>query len=328
MRTRSALRSLLVLLQLLALCGASFAERGVRVSGSASVYPVLLAMAEEFTIEHPATPVSVGFSGTGGGLSRLCAGALDIAAASRVIIESELAACDANGLQLLELPVAADAITVVVSPGIEFVDCLSLSELERIWRPASSVARWSDVRPGFPPEPITLFGPGTDSGTFDYFTLAVTGEVGAVRTDFFPSEDDNVLVRGVEGSPHALAYFGYAFYALNQGRVRALAVDAGSGCVLPSSGSIATNEYAPFSRPLLIYVSLRALAENPAVERFVEFILASENRALIEGTGLVPLRESVYGAAAERLERRVAGSAFMGFTPGDDPLEALGRTAP
>src|SRR5690606_21067762 len=158
-------------------------------------------MAEEFSIEHPRVALAVGFSGTGGGLSKLCAGEVDVADASRAVRREELAACEANGIGLIELPVAADAITVVVAAANDFVTCLTVEELRSIWRPGSSVRLWSDVRPGWPAEEVVLYGPGTDSGTFDYFTEAVNGEPGAVRTDFFPSEDDNVLVTGVQGDP-------------------------------------------------------------------------------------------------------------------------------
>lgn len=317
------MKQALWLLFMLALLLPTGAAQSVRVSGSTSLYPVTMAMAEEFSIDNPRMPVAVGFSGTGGGLSRLCRGALDIVNASRVITPEELRACAENGVGVIELPVAADAITLVVNPENEFVHCLSLAELHTIWGPAASAARWSDVRPGWSDAEITLFGPGVDSGTFAHFTEAVNGSVGAVRTDFFPSGDDNVLVRGVEGEPYALGYFGYAYYALNRGRVRAVAVDGGAGCVEPTPESMQSGSYAPLSRPLFLYVSSASLATYPVVGAFLNYYLSPASRGLISEVGFVPLEGAVYEAAGRRLSERVLGSAFQGFKPGDSVLERV-----
>lgn len=299
------------------------AQGTIRVDGSSTVYPISLAMAEEFTIENPNYPVSVAFSGTGGGFSKMCAGELDIADASRVVKQSELDACAAAGIELIELPVAADALTVVVNSGNDFAKCLSIGELNAIWAPDSKIDNWSQVRAGFPDAPLTLYGPGTDSGTFEYFTEAVNGKAGAIRTDFFPSEDDNVLVQGVESDKYAMGFFGYAYYAENAKRLNALEIDGGHGCVAPNAHNIETNAYTPLSRPLFIYVSTKALEAKPGIESFVEFYLAPENREFIEATGYAAYDDAIYEAVAKRFEARVTGTAFAAFLPGESVLDAV-----
>jgi phosphate transport system substrate-binding protein len=252
----------------------------------------------------------------------LCAGEIDIADASRVVKRSELEACAANGIELIELPVAADALTVVVNSGNDFAQCLTVAELNAIWAPDSTVSTWSDVRPEWPAEAIALYGPGVDSGTFEYFTEAVNGEAGATRTDFFPSEDDNVLVQGVQSDRYAMGYFGFAYYAENSSRVKALQVDGGNGCVEPNAANIESNTYTPLSRPLFIYVNAAA-AERPEVAGFVRFFLDEFNRELIADTGYATYADDVYAATLERFEDRVTGSAFLDFEPGDSVLEAV-----
>lgn len=315
---RSAHAALPLAIALLGLAAA----QSLRVDGSSTVYPISLAMAEEFSIENPDVGIAVAFSGTGGGLSKLCAGEIDVADASRAVKEEELEACAAHGIAVIELPVAADAITVVVNAANDFARCLTVAELRAIWEPGSRVRLWSDVRPGWPDEEIVLYGPGTDSGTFDYFTEAVNGEAGAVRTDFFPSEDDNVLVTGVEGDRYALGYLGFAYYVENASRVRALEVDGGDGCVAPSAESIEANTYTPLSRPLFVYVSARS-AERPEVQAFVRFYLDERNRELIADSGYATYGDDVYAATLQRFVDRVTGSAFADFEPGDSVLEAV-----
>lgn len=296
--------------------------QSVRVDGSSTVYPISLAMAEEFSIVNPSVEVSVAFSGSGGGFSKLCAGEIDIADASRVIKQSELDACAANGIEVIELPVAADALTVVVHPENDWAQCMTVDELNAIWAPGSTVSLWSDVRPEWPAEELVLYGPGTDSGTFDYFTEAVMGESGAIRTDFFPSEDDNVLVQGVQSDVHALGYFGFAYYAENSGRVNAVLIDGGNGCVEPSVANIESNTYTPLSRPLFIYVAAAA-AERPEVAEFVGFYLDAANREFIADTGYATYANDIYAAVSERFENLVTGSAFLEFQPGDSVLDAV-----
>lgn len=317
-------RSLLALAALaLGLCAG--AQGTIRVDGSSTVYPISLAMAEEFVIDNPSIPVSVAFSGTGGGFSKMCAGEIDVADASRVVKPSELEACEANGIELIELPIAADAITVVVHPSNDFAACLTVDELSAIWAPGSSVRKWSDVRAGFPEEPITLFGPGTDSGTFEYFTEAINGEAGAIRTDFFPSEDDNVLVQGVESDEHAMGFFGFAYYAENARLLNAVSIDGGHGCVAPSPATIESGDYTPLSRPLFIYVSSKSLAAKPGLGEFIEYYLSADNRDLIGHTGYATYSDAVYDSVAARFAARTTGTAFGGFQPGDSVLEAVQR---
>lgn len=296
--------------------------QGIRIDGSSTVYPIALAMAEEYEIENPRVEITVAFSGSGGGFSKMCAGEIDIADASRVVKRSELEACAANGIELIELPVAADALTVVVNSGNDFAQCLTVAELNAIWAPDSTVSTWSDVRPEWPAEAIALYGPGVDSGTFEYFTEAVNGEAGATRTDFFPSEDDNVLVQGVQSDRYAMGYFGFAYYAENSSRVKALQVDGGNGCVEPNAANIESNTYTPLSRPLFIYVNAAA-AERPEVAGFVRFFLDEFNRELIADTGYATYADDVYAATLERFEDRVTGSAFLDFQPGDSVLDAV-----
>ncbi|HZJ10369.1 MAG TPA: PstS family phosphate ABC transporter substrate-binding protein [Trueperaceae bacterium] len=311
-----------VLACLAALLITSAFAQSIRVDGSSTVYPISLAMAEEFSIENREAEVSVAFSGTGAGFSKLCAGEIEIADASRVVKQSELDACAANGIELIELPIAADALTVVVHPDNTWAQCLTIDELHAIWAPASTVTSWNQVRPEWPEAELVLYGPGTDSGTFDYFTEAVNGESGAIRTDFFPSEDDNVLVKGVQSDVNALGYFGFAYYAENQGRVKAVSIDGGNGCVEPSTASIESNSYTPLSRPLFIYVSLAA-AERPEVAAFVDYYLDEANRVYIADTGYATYAQDIYDAVAERFANRVTGSAFLDFQPGDSVLDAV-----
>lgn len=258
----------------------------VTVDGSSTVFPITQAMAEEFVREEPGVQVSVGVSGTGGGFQKLCSGEIDIADASRPIKESEREDCRRRGIEWLELPVALDGISIATHPDNTFVDCLTVEELERIWRPDSDVERWDQIRPGFPREGLALYGPGTDSGTFDFFTEAIVGESGASRTDYTASEDDNILVLGIAGDPRGLGYFGFAFFDENRGLLRGLAVDGGDGCVPPTRETIASNAYAPLSRPIFVYVA-RSSARRPAVRAFVDFYL--EHVELVDDVGYVPL---------------------------------------
>jgi phosphate transport system substrate-binding protein len=270
--------------------GAEVAGR-VEIDGSSTVYPIAEAVAEEFQIAHPAARVTVGFSGTGGGFKRFCAGETDVTNASRPITDAERAECAAAGVEILELPVAWDGLAVIVNPGNAAVQCLTMAELKRIWEPSSTVRTWRDLRPGLPDARISLHGPGTDSGTFDYFTEEVMGQARASRPDYQASEDDNILVQGVAGDANSLGYFGYAYYLENQGRLKLVGVDRGAGCVLPSDATIEDGTY-PLSRPLFIYVKRGAL-ERPVVREFLRFYM--ENAAeLVPSTGYHALDEERY----------------------------------
>jgi phosphate transport system substrate-binding protein len=273
----------------------------IEADGSSTVFPITAAMAEEFGIEtRGGVNVNVGQSGTGGGFKRFCAGETDISDASRPISDSEREQCIAAGVEFLEIPVAIDGLAVVANPANEFVQCLTVEELKTIWAPGSRVQRWSQVRPAFPDEPIALYGPGTNSGTFDYFTEVIGGETGASRADYQASEDDNVLVTGVEGDRNALGYFGYAYYVENEQRLKVVGVDAGDGCVTPTPETVKSGQYHPLSRPLFIYVKRSAL-QRPAVREFVRFYL--ENAAqLVTEVGYVPMEDAEYQASLRDLE--------------------------
>ena len=315
------LKSLLFTLATLLLAIAGAQE--VRVDGSSTVYPVSLALAEDFQIVNPRSRVTVAFSGTGAGFEKFCRGETDVSGASRPIKQSEIELCASNGIDFVEVPVAADGLSVVVNPRNDWVQCLTIEELHQIWRPDSNVETWSDVRPEWPDREIVLYGAGTDSGTFDYFTEAVNGESGAIRTDFFPSEDDNVLVQGVAGDAGAMGFFGYAYYAENQDRLKVVAVDSGEGCVEPSPETIANNAYSPLSRPLFLYFNAQRLQEDETLLNFARFSVSPEARPLIADTGYLAYPDEIYDAAGQRIDDLVTGSAFQEFEPGDSVLEAV-----
>ena len=273
----------------------------IQIDGSSTVYPVSQAMAEEFmrTEEGQDVRITVSQSGTGGGFSRFCAGETEISDASRPIKETELQLCEQNQIEPVALDVAMDGITVAVNPQNDFVQCLTVEELRRIWEPGSDVQMWSDVRSEWPNQEIKLYGPGTDSGTFDYFTEAIMGEEDLSRQDYTASEDDNVLVQGVAGDPAALGYFGFAYYEQNTTQLKAVEVDAGSGCVAPTRETIASGEYAPLSRPMFIYVKESALS-RPEVGSFLQFYMENAEE-LVPAAGYVPLDAAMYQQNLSRI---------------------------
>lgn len=267
----------------------------VRIDGSSTVFPITEAAAEEFQIANQGTRVTVGISGTGGGFKKFCAGETDISDASRPIKDSEAATCAEAGIDPIQIRVAFDGLAVMVNHDNDFASCMTVDELKRIWEPGSTVSRWSQVRGEWPDEEIKLYGPGTDSGTFDYFTEAIVGEEDASRPDFTASEDDNVLVQGIAGDTYALGYFGYAYYAENTDKLRLVGVDAGKGCIQPTPETVESGEYAPLSRPLFIYVATSAL-QKPQVKAFVRYYL-EQARVLVPQVGYVPLRDQQYQAS-------------------------------
>lgn len=278
----------------------------VEIDGSSTVFPVAEAVAEEFQIANPQVQVAVGVSGTGGGFKRFCAGETDLSNASRAIKETEAADCAANGVEFTEIAVGWDGLSVVVNPANDFAMCLTVDELRTIWEPNSTVTTWADVRDGWPTEEIRLYGPGTDSGTFDYFTEAVVGESGASRADFQASEDDNILVQGIAGDSYSLGYFGYAYYAENAERLKLLAVDGGNGCVAPSDATIEDGTYAPLARPLYVYLRNSAL-ERPEVRAYVDFMLENASE-LVPSTGYHALRTEQYAEALQTVAGLAGGS--------------------
>jgi phosphate transport system substrate-binding protein len=269
--------------------GDSNLSGAVRIDGSSTVYPLTALAAEDFMAANPGVQVTVGSSGTGGGFEKFCRGETDANDASRAIKEEEAAACEAAGIQYAQLQVAVDALTVVVNKENTWATCLTVEELGAIWAPSSTVNNWNQVRPDFPDVPLQLFGAGTDSGTFDYFTDAINGEEGASRTDYTPTEDDNVTVQGVSGSEGGLGYFGFTYFEENADKLTAVQIDSGAGCVAPSVETAQDGTYTPLARPLFIYPSKQALAK-PEVKAFFDFYVA--NDATIASDALfIPLNE-------------------------------------
>ena len=264
----------------------------IEIDGSSTVFPITQAVAEEFQKSHPDVRVNVGISGTGGGFKRFAAGETDISDASRPIKDSEAQTAADNGVEYVEFQVAIDGLSVVVNKDNTWVDYLTVEELDMIWNPNSTVFSWNDIREEWPDQPIHLYGPGTDSGTFDYFTEVVVGEVDASRADFTASEDDNVLVQGIAGDQYALGYFGYAYYFENTDTLKIVPIDSGSGPVTPSDATINAGQYTPLSRPLFIYVSKAALA-RAEVKSFVRFYMENAIQLVTE-VGYTPYPSSVY----------------------------------
>jgi len=260
--------------------------------GSSTVYPISEAVAEEFGKVAPGVRVVVGISGTGGGFKKFCNGETDFSDASRPIKDSEREACASKAIEWVDFQVAFDGLSVMVNPKNDFVQCLTVDELKRIWEPGSTVDSWDDVRPEWPDESIALYGPDTDSGTFDYFTEVIVGEEDASRPDYTASADDNVLVQGIAGDEDALGYFGYAYYVENTDKLKLVAVDGGEGCVLPTRESVLDGTYKPLSRPLFVYVRQDAL-DQPEVAEFMRFYL-TEGRPLVAEVGYVEAPESAY----------------------------------
>jgi phosphate transport system substrate-binding protein len=288
------------------------ADKMVKIDGSSTVYPISEAVAEEFQ-KKTGVKVTVGESGTGGGFKKFCRGETDISDASRPISQKEMDACKEAGVQYIELPVAYDALTIVVNSKNAWVKSFTVEELKKIWAPGSSVKNWNQVNPTYPNQPLQLFGPGTASGTFDYFTEAVNGKAKSSRTDYTPSEDDNVLVQGVVGNAGGLAYFGYAYYEENKDKLRAIPVIAKGTTtpVLPSPEAVMNGTYQPLSRPLFIYVNATAAAFRPEVKAFVNFYLENAPK-LVKEVKYVPLPNDDYAAVTEHFKALKPGTGFNG----------------
>lgn len=283
-----------------AMDGSAALSGTVSIDGSSTVYPVTEAVAEEFLAVEPGVRVTVGVSGTGGGFKKFVAGEIDINDASRPIKDSEAVEASAHGIEYLEIPVAYDGLSIIVNPENTWVDQLSVAELQQIWQPGSTVDSWDDIRPEWPAEPIRLYGPGTDSGTFDYFTEAVNGEAGLSRPDYTASEDDNVLVQGITGDKYSLGFFGYAYYKANQNRLKLVPVDGGNGPTLPNDQTIQDGSYSPLSRPIFIYLN-KTGAAKPEVRRFVEFYLEVAPQ-LVHEVGYIALPAESYSASMQALQ--------------------------
>jgi phosphate transport system substrate-binding protein len=277
----------------------------IRVDGSSTVFPLTEAAAELFREQNQGVQVPVGQSGTGGGFEKFCAGETDISDASRPIKDEEKAACDAKGIRYGELQVANDALTVVVPKSNTWATCLTVEQLKKIWEPNSKVTTWNQVDPKFPSEKLALFGPGTDSGTFDFFTAEINGEEGASRTDYAPSENDNVIVQGVAGAKGGLGYFGYTYFEENQDKLNAVQIDGGNGCVAPGVETAQNGTYQPLSRPLFVYVSAAAM-QRPEVKAFVDYYVQN-NKQIAEQALFIPLNAEQEAKTRQALQALTNG---------------------
>ncbi len=273
----------------------------IEIDGSSTVFPISEAVAEEFRKIQPDVQVNVGVSGSGGGFKRFTVGETDISDASRPIKDKEAATATENGIEYHEFLVGVDGLSVMVSPQNDFVECLTLEQLKRLWVPGSVVDSWNDLDSSWPDRKINLYGPGTDSGTFDYFTEEIVGEAQASRADYTASEDDNVLVQGISGDRNALGYFGYAYYAENTDKLKLVAVDGGSGCVAPTVATIASGDYSPLSRPLFIYVNKKRVEQRAELKSLVEFYM-EHGAELTREVGYVPLSADDYMNNLARLQ--------------------------
>ena len=321
-----------VLVLLAAACtwGVQDGSQTIIIDGSSTVFPIAEAAAEEFgLLTGGAVRVAVGVSGTGGGFQKFCSGETNINNASRPIKTTEVDMCAEGGVEFIEMPVAYDGVTVMVNPESEFVRCITIEELHTIWGPEAEgkITNWNQVRPEWPDQRLQLYGPGVDSGTFDYFTETVNGEAQASRGDFTASENDNVLVQGISGDKNSLGFFGYAYYSENAEKLKVLAVDGGDGCVVPSEDTIKDGSYAPLSRPLFLYVA-KSSAEKPMVQEFIRFYFSPDGQELVSEVGYVPFPGQVYELALARFEGLKTGTLFGGSDPQKGTVEEILSSSP
>ena len=309
-----------------AACPQLAGAQAIKIDGSSTVYPITEAVAEEFQVVKKASvKVTVGISGTGGGFKKFCRGETDISNASRPILKSEMEACKTAGVEYVELPIAYDALTVVVHPKNDFIKSLTVDELKKMWEPGAQgkITKWNQVNPAWPDTPLKLFGAGSDSGTFDYFTEAINGKAKASRGDYTASEDDNVLVQGVSRDVGALGYFGYAYYAENQAKLKAVPIvaKAGAAAVGPSDKTVEDGSYQPLSRPIFIYVKAKSL-ERQEVRDFVEFYLKNAAK-LIKEVRYIALPKKAYELAMEHVAKKKIGTVFGGTAEVGVKIEEL-----
>ena len=306
---------------LLVACGAGTTD----IDGSSTVFPISEAMVEDWgdSIGGSARLV-IGISGTGGGFKKFCSGDTDINDASRPIKASEVEKCADEGVEFIELPVAIDGLTVGVNPDNDFVECVTMDELHIMWQPEAEgeIHSWNQVRNEWPEEEMRLYGPGVDSGTFDYFTETVNGESQASRGDFTSSERDNVLVQGIAGDKGSLGYFGYSYFVENQAKLKMVGVDAGDGCVYPNDETINNGTYSPLSRPLFIYVSKESWAKQD-VKDFVSYYVSYERADLLKELGFVPFPDVVHDLVLDRFQRGLTGTIFGGANPQYGTVEEI-----
>lgn len=285
----------------------------VKIDGSSTVFPITEAVAEDFQIaKRGAIRVTVGISGTGGGFKKFCRNEIDIVNASRPITQLEMEACKLEGVQYIEMPIAFDALTIVVNPKNTWSKTITVDELKKIWEPGAQgvITSWNQINPAWPDKKIKLYGPGADSGTFEYFTEAIVGKAKSSRGDFTASEDDNVLVQGVASDIYALGFFGFAYYIENSKKINAVAVDSGNGGVIPSAATVENNSYKPLSRPIFIYVNAKS-ADKPEINEFVNFYMKNASELVTE-VKYFPLSKEVYNLNIEHLNKKKVGTVFKG----------------
>jgi len=308
---------------------AANSSSSINIDGSSTVYPLTDEVAKELQFEQgeAAPNITINFSGTGGGFKQFCAGETDINNASRPILKAEMEICKANGVEYIEIPVAFDALTVVVHPDNDWADDITVAELQAMWEPAAegTIIQWSQVRSDWPDQPLNLHGPDVESGTYDYFTEAIVAEAQASRTDYTAQSDDDLIVRAVRQDPNALGFFGYAYYNENRSQLKALAIDSGDGPIEPADETVQSGAYQPLTRPLFIYVNADAMTANPDLQAFVEYYL-NNARFLVEVVGYTPLPNEAYNIASEHVAEKRIGTAFGGQAPTDLTLEQLVQT--
>jgi phosphate transport system substrate-binding protein len=294
--------------------GSSKVDGTIKIDGSSTVYPISKDVAKHFSASNPTIKVEANFSGTSGGFKKFCAGEIDISNASRPITKAEMATCKQAGISYYELPIAFDALTVVVNPKNTWIKDITVAELKKIWEPSAEgkIKRWNQVRPEFPNQPIKLFSPGKDSGTFDYFNAAINGNAKSFRKDVTTSEDDDVLVKGVSQDPNAMGYFGFAYYEAQSKKLKALAIDSGNGAILPTREAVEKAKYQPLARPLFIYVSYSSL-RKAEVKNFVDFYLTNASKSAATA-GYIPLPSQGYRLGAIRINLGRVGTIFGGKT--------------
>ena len=302
-------------------------SQSIKIDGSSTVYPITDAMAKEYQNTNPKkASITVEFSGTGGGFKKFCAGETDISNASRPIRPEEMEACKKAGIRYYELPIAFDALTVVVNPKNDWAKDITVQELKKIWEPAAQgkITSWNQIRSNWPNRPITLYGAGKDSGTFDYFTEAIVGTAKASRTDYTASEDDTILVQGVIKDENALGYFGFAYYEDNQSKLKAVGIDRGKGAVLPSRETVEKAQYQPLARPLFIYVSYNSAKSKVELRNFVEFYM-KKAPTLVSSVGYIPLPKEGYQLIYQHFYNGKVGTVFGGKAQIDSTIGELLR---
>ena len=302
-------------------------SQNIKIDGSSTVYPITDAIAKEYQNTHPKkASITVEFSGTGGGFKKFCAGETDISNASRPIRPEEMEACNKAGIRYYELPVAFDALTVVVNSKNDWAKDITVEELKKIWEPAAQgkITRWNQIRPNWPNRPLTLYGAGKDSGTFDYFTEATVGTAKASRTDYTASEDDTVLVQGVIKDENALGYFGFSYYEDNQSKLKAVGIDRGKGAVLPSRETVEKAQYQPLARPLFIYVNYNSAQNKVELRNFVEFYM-KKAPTLVSSVGYIPLPTEGYQLIYQHFYNGKVGTVFGGKAQLDSTIGELLR---